>query len=308
MSYNIFIIGVGRSGTSLLQSMLGAHPAIGFLPETQFLRKYCFSTRSKKLIEKKGSGFFRQKLRDDASFARLQIRPEDCVLDQTPVSIIGVYGQILKKYLLGRNKTIPGDKDPRNLDFIKEIHQYFPDARILHIIRDPRDVVLSRTKAEWSKRWPFFLHACMYDVQLTRGRKWANRLFKDHYREIFYEDLLEQPEEVLKEICNWLNCAYDPAMLRYQDTAKSLVASSEMQWKKETLGPLLKKNKNKWRTELTAYQVSLVERICTPALRQLPYKKADVEGVSGMQRLKIAFFLIFSRIFKLLYPLRLKWL
>lgn len=303
----IFIIGVGRSGTSLLQSMLGAHSEIGFLPETQFLRKYCFSKKTRQKIERNERSSFVKALREDQAFNRLNLDPEDCV-PETSFTVYDVYDNILKCYLTKLDKTIPGDKDPRNLDFIKEIHKHFPQALVVHIIRDPRDVVLSRTKADWSKHWPFFLHACMYNTQLKRGRKLTAQLFKENYQEVYYEDLLQQPELELKRLCQGINVSFDQQMLHYQETAKKLVSQSEMQWKKETTGPLLRKNTQKWKQAFSPYQNVLIERICRPVWSELPYHKSKKGLLSIIQWMKIGFYVLLSKIFDWLYPLRLKFL
>lgn len=305
----IFIIGVGRSGTSLLQSMLNAHSEICFLPETQFLRKYLFNRKKKVRLERLGVVDFTRILRKDYSFSRLNIDPEVVTYDQEQLSIRKTYKRVLDIYLKRKGKILAGDKDPRNLDFIKSINESFPDARIIHIIRDPRDVVLSRTKADWSKSWPFFMHPAMYNTQIVRGRSRAKELLNERYFELFYEDLIKDPEPVLEQICTFLNVAYDQDMLQYQQAAKELVSDSEMQWKKETMGPLLTHNKEKWKAAFTNYQITLTEKICAPAMKELPYKSyGKWDALSFWEKVKIQCAIVFSKVFAIIYPLRVKWL
>lgn len=303
----IFIVGVGRSGTSLLQSMLATHRDICFLPETQFLRKYLFAEKKYKLINKKGAAVFQKILNEDLTFKRLNISVEECVKKEN-FSVKNVYQNILKIYSSTTAKKISGDKDPRYLDFIKAIYNHFPEAKILHIIRDPRDVILSRTKAAWSSKWPLLLHACIYNAQLLRGRKIGFKLFNEQYFELFYEDLIERPETELKRLCEWLNVAYDPNMLNYQEVAKGLVSAEEMQWKKEILGPLLNKNKEKWKNVFSPFQIALIQSVCKPSWKQLPYTRMNNLQLSQFEKIKIIFAKFFSGIFNIFYPLRLKLL
>lgn len=305
----IFIIGVGRSGTSLLQSMLNAHKNICFLPETQYLRKYAFNRSQRAKIENGTAASFIELLKKDSRFNRLEISPQEIVSSNEMVSVVRVYTNLISLYLDRKGKQLPGDKDPRNLDYIEKIKVLFPGARIIHIIRDPRDVVLSRTKAGWSKHWPFVFHSFIYNAQLVRGRKCSLRLFSKTYIEIFYEDLINDAGKELKEVCAFFGLDYDPSMLAYQQSARELVSESEMQWKKETLGPLLSNNKEKWKTAFSNYQITMIERICAPALKDLPYEPfGKWDALSLWEKVKIQFAILFSKMFALIYPLRVNWL
>lgn len=300
MNNLIFIIGVGRSGTSLLQSMLNAHDNVAFIPETHFLRKYVFKENKK--ISSKNISDFRQELEADKDFLRARIKPEEIL--EIGNNCLNTYSLLLDNYLKVKKKTLIGDKDPRNIDFIPQLKNFFPSSKVIHIIRDPRDVVLSRTKADWSKGWPLSLHAYMYNTQITRGRKSGRKLFHDNYFEVYYEDLIQQPEKELEQICFFLNIPFDKKMLNFGLSAKELVDKSEIHWKKETFGPLLSSNKGKWRKAFNESQIDLIQRVCKSSLKKLPYKKEKIEGLYLMNKVHWAC----SRIFGLFYPLRIKFL
>lgn len=299
----VFIVGVGRSGTSLLQSMLNAHPEIAFLPETGFLRSYVFRQKRvfKDVTEKEN--FVRTLYLDD-KYKRTQVNPESIVTNSE--SYIQVYYSLLKSYA-GEESKYVGDKDPRFLDFLPELNNILPSSKVIHIIRDPRDVVLSRTKADWSKRWPFFMHACMYKAQLERGRRLGRKIFRKNYLEIYYENLIINPEQVLKEIMEFLELEYNDSMLNFRDSAKSLVDQTEMQWKKETLGPLLSRNAGKWQKQLSESQIYTVQQICSETFKRHPYNKRKMHLPLGV-RAKSVVYMFFGIWFMWLYPLRLKFL
>lgn len=293
---NIYIIGVGRSGTSLLQSMLNAHPNIVFLPETQFLRKYVFKKNSS--INKKNN--LQRLLERDEKFKVLDVNLDDL----QNKNAIDIYQSVIKNYEQD-NSLYVGDKDPRLLDYLPQLYELTPQSKIIHIIRDPRDVVLSRTKADWSKHWPFFMHSYLYNAQLLRGSKIGKSVFKENFLEIYYEELLEHPDEILKKITSFLEVPYSDDMLDFGLSAKKLVRKDEMQWKKETLGPLLSKNKNKWKTELTQYQVALIQSNCKDTFKNHSYEKCIVH-LKLVEKLSIFIHSIGNFIFKMLYPLRVK--
>ncbi|MDR5589341.1 sulfotransferase [Christiangramia sp. SM2212] len=297
MNNKIFIVGVGRSGTSLLQSMLNAHSEVAFIPETHFLRKYVFTN---KIFP--GEQEVMTELKQDENLQRVKIDPHQIVNNRN--SYLEVYNELLDIYLETKGKKIIGDKDPRNIDFLPHLKNYFPDAKIIHIIRDPRDVVLSRTKADWSKHWPFNLHAYMYNAQIGRGRKIGRNLFGSNYFEICYEDLIMTPEKELKKICELIGIDFETAMLEFSSSAKELVDKSELQWKKETMGPLLSSNKNKWKNEFSDSQIDLIQKVCNYTFSNLPYEKAKVNQSFVKNNIhKMA-----SKIFKILYPLRISFL
>jgi len=85
------------------------------------------------------------------------------------------------------------------------------------------------------------------------------------------------------------------------------VDEKEMQWKKETLGPLLKGNSQKWRKGLTAEQIDLVQKICSDTFVRHPYQKIKVNSPL-LVRWKGLAFSGFSAVFGLLYPIRIKFL
>ena len=65
-------------------------------------------------------------------------------------------------------------------------------------------------------------------------------------------------------------------MLDYSQSSKSLVSDREMQWKKETLGPLLQSNTRKWEINLAPWEIALTEKVCHEAFHRLGYRKEIV--------------------------------
>src|SRR5690606_1395939 len=122
-----------------------------------------------------------------------------------------------------------------------------------------------------------------------------------------YEDLVAQPQTSLRKVTQFLNIPFSEEMLNFGESARKLVDKKEMQWKKETFGPLLTDNTQKWKKQLTAEQIYLIQKICSTTFDKHPYKKENVK-VSLLTRIKAELFNIFAFVFKILYPLRLKFL
>ncbi len=299
----VFIVGVGRSGTSLLQSMLDAHPKITFLPETHFYRNYVSAKKKRAKLEQAGVENFKKLLATDEDFARVNISVDKLLVNyqsgNEAFNLEEVYRTMLELYLEDFPEThLVGDKDPRNIDYLESLHQSFPDAKVLHIVRDPRDVLLSRMKAAWSSHRPVWQHVLLYETQLKRGRKMGRELFGPNYYEFRYEDLITYPEISLQKIAAHLEIDYDPKMLQFSKSAERLVDKREMSWKKETLGPLLKTNKDKWKESLKPWQINLAEQVCTTAFKDFDYEYSNSRNQYGL-------FAGVKPIFSNLYQLRL---
>ncbi len=274
MTPPIFVCGVGRSGTSLLQSMLDAHPALALPPETHFFRRYVAPRRARARHERGGAARFRAVLAGDADFARAGLAPRDVAPDG-PLDLRACYARLLSLYAARQGKPRAGDKDPRNLDCLAALFDAFPDAWVLHVVRDPRDVLLSRTKAAWSAARPWWLHALVCREQLRRGRALGRRLFGPRCLEVRYEELIGAPEETLRRVAAHVELDYDDAMLSFARSAARLVDERELAWKRETLGPLLRTNAGKWREGLSAVQIRWTEAVAGETLTELGYAPCD---------------------------------
>ncbi len=274
----VFVVGVGRSGTSLIQSMLHAHPEIAVLPETHFFRKYLARPLNRWRHELAGAEAFRRTLLDDDEYQRVEIPAHETLIPflngGRALDLCEVYTRLLRLYRVREETTVVGEKDPRLIDYLPKVKRAFPDARIVHIVRDPRDVLLSRRNAEWSSGRPDWIHALTYHAQITRGRTDGRRTFGEGYMEIRYEDLVMRPEETLRAVAEHVGVGYTDAMLAFQESAEALVGEKERDWKAETTGPLLQDNTEKWRGRLSPWQIRLTERACAPAFDWFGYETA----------------------------------
>ena len=263
-------MGVGRSGTSLLQSMLNAHSKIIFIPEISYIRRFL---KRNPIVSKE---LAKKLLLADSRLKRLDISLAK-ILSDTPgaeVNLWQVYLDILSKYRKKWGKPIIGDKDPRCIEIIPRLYQYFPRAYLIHIVRDPRDVIVSKTKAAWSKNRSIhnYIFANLVQMQLANSHA---PLFGSNYLIIQYEKLLQNPVEILSQLCQKLELEFEPNMLSFNKSAQELMAEDEYQWKKETLGPLMQDNIDKWLGSLTPLQVGLIEDVLDHIFKTYDYKKSN---------------------------------
>jgi len=261
-----------------MQSMLHAHPEVSFLPETHFFRHYVAKPKSRWDHERAGAETFRSTLARDEEYRRADISPKKLLAPFSTgartLDVVEAHARLLQLHRDREDVPVVGEKDPRLIDYLPQVKRAFPEARIVHVVRDPRDVLLSRMNADWSAGRPDWLHVLTYRAQIVRGRKQGRRSFRGQYMELRYEDLLADPERVLREVTDHVGVSYSDAMLDFQDSAEELVDEDERSWKEETTGPLLRDNTGKWRDGLSAWQVCLTERLCNNAFEWFGYTRA----------------------------------
>ncbi|MEL7834104.1 sulfotransferase [Fodinibius sp. Rm-B-1B1-1] len=285
---SFFIVGVGRSGTSLLQSILSSHSKICMPPETGFVRSNILSWRRNREFTANEIVSANGKLE----------RIVEGITDgqqQLFTNKLYFYYFLIERYKEVQNKQKIGDKDPRLVEFMKAALELFPSAKFIHLVRDPRDVLLSKKKAEWSKDKPSWYHIFANYIQLKIGESQGQKLSKDKYLLLTYEKLLDEPEISMEKVCNFLGVKFEENMLSFQEKAKELVSEDEKQWKKETMGPLLKNNTGKWKGKLTDTEVALTELLCKQAFKIGGYKKSEsyskLSFVNKLRVLSLSFLL-----------------
>jgi LPS sulfotransferase NodH len=303
---DFFIVGVGRSGTTLLMSMLNAHPQIIVPPEFEYVHRILGSNvfRTKSIDE------LFQILFTDELFLRLDISKselaEPFVQKGISYSPVRVYEHMLWICARRAEKIVVGDKDPRAIDELPIIKSLFPKTRILHIVRDPRDVFLSRTKAEWTRSRPDFMNILAYVNQYSKAKQWGKQLFGNAYMEFRYEDLIAEPEVTLSRVCTFLDVPYDSHVLAFQGSSGKLVSKSETQWHGNLSKPLMSNNLNKWQRDLTRGQLLLVEASCDHAMSTHGYELSGIQP-GYLEAVQIHLWRACLNMVSKLYDQRIRW-
>ena len=279
----IFIVGVGRSGTSLVQSMLAAHSHFAFLPETRFLRRYVGRGHLARLHLRGGAAAVSGMLKADVRLRRLGLDLDQVLSryqDGAPFSEADLYETLLTSYARACGKPRAGDKDPGAVEFLPLMARHWPAAHVVHVVRDLRDVLASKKKAVWSRhRWSV-THGFVNRVQLRAGRRSGPRWYGARYHEVAYEELIADPEATLRRLTERLGAPYEEGMLEFGDAARSLVSSEELPWKRETLGPLLSENSGKWIHELAPWEAALAAEVCREGVLLVSRERPSQPGLS----------------------------
>jgi hypothetical protein len=218
----IFVLGCPRSGTSLLRLMLRAHPRIAIPPETRLLLD---------AYEHRGAyGDLRRLPNRQAlaewivagagtRFSGLGLDPRS-VADEIiagPPTLGSALEIALRAYARRLGKPRWGDKRPGYVQHIDALLRMFPDAQIVHVIRDGRSCVAELNGTPWWRMGVY--HAIATWTQaIDAGQAAASRLPADAYIEVQYERLASDPEEELRRLCAFLGEEYVPSMVTPRGT------------------------------------------------------------------------------------------
>ena len=229
-----FIVANPGSGTTLLRMMLDAHSQLAIPPETHFVPDLIERSREiRRSHDRRPTG------EELAAAIAANRRWGDFGLDETTLAkrMSGRRGQSGAKaairafyelYAEQHGKRRWGDKTPDYIQSIRRIGRTLPEAHFVHLVRDGRDVALSRRRwreragakerpvGEWASQWRRWI---------TTARKQAGDV--ENYAEFRYEDLVTDTEATLRRICDFCALEFEPAMLDYHERAGERLAEMD---------------------------------------------------------------------------------
>lgn len=272
----IFIVGAPRSGTTLLQYMLKSHPEISlptgeshfFIPFYQRRAEFGDLKVKENLkfllteIYNARSDFFD----DDLHGIKFDINILTDKLHAINVSTVpDVISAIFQLNADAEGKKFWGEKTPYYILHLPIIKEMFPDARIVHIIRDGRDCAISMLERRWDLRIYNIYHAAYTWTKYVKSGQDFGKINPDSYFEIHYEDILTSPQKSLKALCNFLDAKYNDSLVNFKksnETGKT---------------PLLKRplqidNMQKWKNQMSKKQIQLFEAMAGSTLTENGYE------------------------------------
>ncbi len=280
----IFIIGMPCSGTTLMQASLAAHPQIAISPQTRFLSYWVPHHPTAELRDEHDFEFFLAKFVDSPQFRNLDLDADTLhgrLLARGVPTFKTVFSTLLREYARRQGKLRWGEHTPSHRCYIGHLLDWYPNARIIYMLRDPRAVVASLLDAPWISATPEF-HAAHWRDSTQALLRWEcdERLYRVHY-----EALLIDPESVLRKACAFLNEPFDPAVLTdYETNATTRVSHGK--WGRRhlsnALDPLRTDCLAKWRLRLTPNQVAIVEYLTRKGMLRCGYELSS-EGPGALR-------------------------
>jgi hypothetical protein len=290
-----FVVGVGRSGTTLLRLMLDAHPELAVPPETHFVPELVRASREPGATpEGLAELVVRHRRWPDFGLDPDDLRRRFATI--RPFAVGDAIRAFYRAYAERRGKPRWGDKTPAYSLRMPLIERHLPEARFVHLIRDGRDVRLSQM-AIGTNPPPPGKHARRWKRRIRTARRDGARV--GHYMEMRYEDLVRDPEPQLRSVCRFAQLDFDPSMLAYhedagvrlEETARDLPAGGELLRDRSrgaessrqrlamhalTRQPPSVARLERWREAMSGPDRAEFERVAGGLLRELGYEVGTV--------------------------------
>jgi len=270
----VFVVGCGRSGTTLLRLMLDAHPDLAIPPESHFLSRFGhnlgrYGSAGHVDAERLASDIVRTKTFQAWGVSGAEVMPRVHAL--TAPTFAGVVDAVYMVYADAHGATRWGDKTPRYVLDIPLFDLLFPGSRFVHIIRDGRDVATSLRTVRFGPNEPMSA-AAFWERRVRAGRRDGGALGAARYHEVRYERLVEDAEGELRAICSFLELPWNPAVLDYPErVAQALPDDRRSQHRHEDRPPT--KGLRDWRTEMPVADVAAFEAVAGDLLDELGYER-----------------------------------
>lgn len=300
----IFVVGSSRSGTTMMGRILGRHKDIFTFHELHFFEqlwspsisggKLSFDeavTLIARLIAVQRDGYL------TVSNINPFLKEAEGIVADFDGSSADMFSKFLHYECSLKGKKIPCDQTPRNVFYIDEILQLYPDAKIISMIRDPRDVLLSQ-KNKWKRKFLGAKNIPLKEALRSRinyhpftisklwgaaARESLRHNKNDNVLQVRFEMLLEQPEQVIRKICQFLDIEFDNDMLMVPQIGSSLGVD------KPKIHGIDKGRSDSWRSGgLNATEVYICEKATGRLMREFNY----AEGACQANPLLFVFYVV----------------
>ncbi|MGD8485565.1 MAG: sulfotransferase [Chloroflexota bacterium] len=253
----IFVVGVARSGTTLLSAMLSAHSRLDCGPESRFFARY------RHLDERA-----RQRILDPLTWPRpavdfiaslrnqghpitelfgLTLPQIGAYLEHRRPSEAAMLESLTELHARHAGKARWIEKTPRHLLMTDTLRALWPEACIVRIVRDPRDVALSLAQVPFAKE---SVVGNLVRVDDDDRASHARITADPRAMTLRYEDLVTEPERELRRICDFIGEDYEAAMLDSRGAAADVAGEHEW-WKASVAGPLNTSSVGRWQHEMS---------------------------------------------------------
>ena len=269
MTQPLILLGVSRSGTTLLRVVLDRSPGLAIPDESFFVP--LLARRNGRMIDA-------ERFLDDVSristIRDWGLTPTD-ISDRVRSGMAtgDAIATVFEAYADAAGKPRWGDKTPMYMRHLALLEKLFPEAQYVHLIRDGRDAALSfleMPEGTFTRTWAHprtpAQFACLWRKEVGDARALGRRVGPTRYLEVRYEQLVADAESVVREVCTFAAVAFESVMLDYMGS----VDVSAKPHQQRLLTPPTTGVRN-WREDMSAANVAAFDGVAGDLLGDLGY-------------------------------------
>lgn len=296
-----FIIGKPRSGTKLLARILEQHPYIALeVSETQFIPNYLRRQELIKDLHIKSNfiRFYNSVIQTTyfKTYHKNLISADEWYELCTDYSFYNVLEVLLKYYSnqLDNPKSVWGDKSNNYITHVKLLKHHFPTSKFIHIVRDVRDASLSSYKA-W--RTNIFRYSQRWYNDINKICKDFEQISDSDYFEFRYEDLLKDPEKIIKKCLDLLGLEFYRDMLTFHKPSEAVGDAKGYKSIKSN-------NFQKYKKYYSKDRILKIEKITWPLLKKFGYDHEYDGKVKKISKIMLTYYQFFDVINRFIFDIK----
>ncbi len=275
----LFLSGVYRAGTTILTQIVNNHPDFAITYDSVKFLRFCLDrydpiqTNWKRLIQET---FLRINKRWNMEFDVESVIQE--VGSSREISYATVYIAIMRHLILLKDRKAKhwGEKIAVMWSRIPDFLSMFPGGRVIHIFRDPRDLTASYKKMTYEPGYIFLDAAFNCLHAMVNLKKFQKEFGNDKIFLLRMEDLLDNPEEETRRICNFLEVEFSKSILdagSFKDKAGEKWLHNSA-FDNQMSG--ISRNYSRWEQFLTKAETIFVEMITQPQMVEYGYEPSGL--------------------------------
>lgn len=161
-------------------------------------------------------------------------------------------------------------KDPSVWGYFQELRDYYDGLKVVYLVRDVRDVALSFANSNVGRSHPYF-SARRWQEEQAFGGELLDSQFGEQMHQIRYQDLLQEPESEIRDVCEFLDLEYRPEMLYFYESDNAQRAADSAQAFENLSVPIKSDNYDKFRDRLPRAEIRVVEKVAAEELERFGF-------------------------------------
>lgn len=304
VSTPILLLATERSGTNLLRAIVSSHSDIA--SPSPFSMVDALADRYFQYMTMNDGKYFDQLIEDSIMLTQLHLNPWSVRFDIAQVkdrltsdSFWGVFKALNLLYTESENKQHWFSKEPSLFKHTYELAYHFPEAKFVYLVRDPRDVVSSIVRGGVHEQNVYNAAIKWRDEQKIMLNAFLDPELKDRFFMLTYEDLLQDPETLIKRLMAFLQIKFEEKQLSFYTDKNVLEHSQKSEFWKNLSQPINQENSGKYKKVLSNKQVNLIESVCWSEMKVLGYQP-ETDSPSQISIAAKAFYRNHARVKKLI--------